>query len=93
MERRNFLWREFGEDGGMHAAERMVRGVFSSLIAIFARRASITVFVELNFSTEDPVNGGGISQNERHAYVITTRLSRVDEPLTSVRECSGLGME
>ena len=26
-------------------------------------------------------------------YVITTRLSRVDEPLTSVRECSGLGME
>ena len=68
MERRNFLWREFGEDGGMHAAERMVRGVFSSLIAIFARRASITVFVELNFSTEDPVNGGGISQNERHAH-------------------------
>ena len=74
----------------------MVQGVFGSLIAIFARRASVTVFVELDFSAEDPVNGSGISQDERHAqngYVITTRLSRVDEPLASVRECSGLGME
>ena len=39
----NFLRREFGEDGGIHAAGRMVQGVFGSLIAIFARRASVTV--------------------------------------------------
>ena len=67
MERRNFLRREFGEDGGIHAAGRMVQGVFGSLIAIFARRASVTVFVELDFSAEDPVNDSGISQDERHA--------------------------
>lgn len=34
----------------------------------FYPQGVITVFVELNFSTEDPVNGGGISQNERYAH-------------------------